>query len=255
MSRPKRNERLERLQQHRNGDSRNRRRRVLAAVRLPQNPSLPQPVLVQLAIGRFGFEDEQVVVVRPQTTVALDYPDDVVRATTTVVDLSGHELSEPYAASVYHTCTCCGPDQLSVAVALQAEPVQVLATGDVYWRIQARSPVDEAMVRVRLRRPDGAVVYHCVDGAGGLTRGQGSQLLQLPQIDWPDRLLAELTLIDAAGRTSDARVLEIPVIRHREPPEPDPLSLVDRLLLFLALPFLVGLVGGSMLGRRRARSV
>jgi hypothetical protein len=82
---------------------------------------------------------------------------------------------------------------------------------------------------------------------------------------WPDRVVAEMTFVDLTGRTSSTMRAEVPVVQVDAfpagwvGPATSPkctgcvASTVERVLLFAAVPLLIGWLAGSIFGRRRRR--
>jgi len=135
----------------------------------------------------------------------------------------------------------------------EADPV-VIVDGKVMARLRLRLAPDErgAPVRVRARGVDGRVMLDCVGQVWNLGAMAYLPLYSEEPDGWPDRVLVDLTPLSARASV-ETRTLELPVIRHRGDDCDGKTSLTERLLLFLALPFLAGSLGGSVLGRRRHR--
>lgn len=215
--------------------------------------------IVRLDEGRFASGEAA-------TTVALE--DGSYRAALTVVDSEGREVSEVYEQTIVaRDCGFSGQggsteeeDQVGPpGPRWRREPtvesLHLGKTGGV--SLHARMEVSAADVQFRMRvlRPDGSELFHCVEPKNPyedrVMTGIGGAL------DWPDYVLVDFSLVNEAGQLVETRRQLVDVVRSVDDPECiasiDDFSWSEKIVTFVVLPLLLGLVAGSMLGRLRRR--
>jgi len=200
---------------------------------------------------------------------AVVIPTGLVFPTVTLLDGTGNALSEPYPEVLLHSACArwgsyiYGPEDGPGAVApatwqgeAAADSLHVLETGIAFARYRLHVTPDDwpAILHTRVRDLLGNELQECFDRLERYSSLQDIMQIFPTARDWPDRVIVEMTLLDQTGHSSDTRTVETSVVRHTIPYQDPPQSFWERFLVFGALPFLVGILGGSVLGRRRFRA-
>lgn len=234
---------------------------------LPENVP-PQMTGVKLTLtGGQSATSYVLPVFKHRASLELRLPPQPVRTTVRLISAFGQEPSEAHPVLLWGS-PCgqgfsSGGEEIARAAdgraprwlaAPRIESIHALADGAAYARMRLPvAPDDEwAMLRIDLRDLGGHELLSCVETLQLYEPRVGGMVILPPGRVWPDRVIGGLTLLDLAGHASETRTIELPVIHHHETLDGDP-YLSERLLLFLAVPFLLGLVVGHVLGLR-ARS-
>lgn len=133
--------------------------------------------------------------------------------------------------------------------------MHILTSGEGLLMLRLRVTTDDisaGIVHLRVRDEAGHVLRDCSELFYHVSRVADVLAIFEGAGDWPDRLTIDMSLVDPLGRFSETRSAETSVVRHHEVLDADPFFW-ERFLVFGALPFLLGLVVGHLLGLR-ARS-
>ena len=124
------------------------------------------------------------------------------------------------------------------------ENLEVAEFGGAVTRVTTGPVPRGTLLAVTLRDPSDRPLWF---GVGKPLEGAPTQVCPQTVTDWPDHVVAEVTLIDLAGRTSEARRIELAVLK---PPADEMFSTLQKILLFVVAPFGMGFVVGGALQRR-----
>src|SRR5262249_21451604 len=121
------------------------------------------------------------------------------------------------------------------------EPIHVLPSDSAFARLRLHLAPDPraAIFEVIVLDRDDHLVAYLEDVAERFYSPSGVVLRPIPHGEWPDRVHLVVLFFDFTGHPSEDRILSAPVIRDRATPKDEP-SLSERMLSFVAVPFVVG---------------